>query len=219
MDNFLKVEFHCHTQYSKDSLIRVEQLLGTCRERGIDRLVISDHNTIKGAVAAKTIDPQRVIIGEEIMTQEGELLAAYVQEEIPKGLPAKEAISHLRAQDAFISVSHPFDLLRSGHWEVNDLLEIAPLVDAIEIFNARCFPAIYNHRAKEFALRNHLLGTSGSDAHALFEVGKATMLLPHFEDSQSLKQALKEVKYEQSLSPPWVRLASRYAVLYKRIKR
>jgi hypothetical protein len=215
MGNLLRVEFHCHTRYSKDSLSEVDALLDTCRQRGIDRLVVTDHNTIEGALEAKTLDPQRVIIGEEILTQDGELLAAYVQETIPKGLPAMEAITRLRSQGAFISVSHPFDRTRSGHWKETALLEILPHVDAIETFNARCFPPAFNRRARDFAQLHGVSGTVGSDAHALFEVGKATMFVPHFNDAESLRRALPQATYETSHSAPWVRLTSRYAVLRK----
>ncbi|MDH5508551.1 MAG: PHP domain-containing protein [Anaerolineae bacterium] len=215
----LRVEFHCHTIYSKDSLTTVENLLGSCQERGIDRVVVTDHNTTAGARRAKQLDPERVIVGEEIMTEQGELLAAFVQQEIPAGLPAMQAVSRLREQGAFISVSHPFDRLRSGHWAQADLLQIAPWVDAIEIFNARCFPPVYNRQAGAFAGRHRLPGTVGSDAHAAFELGRAVMLLPLFDDAESLRIAMKQVKYDVRSSGPWVRLVSRYAVLYKALRR
>ncbi|MGB3700996.1 MAG: PHP domain-containing protein [Anaerolineales bacterium] len=213
----LRLEFHCHTIYSKDSLVRLENLLKTCEKKGIDRIVISDHNTTRGAFEAQKLDPQRVIIGEEILTQKGELLAAYMKEEIPAGLTPFETIERLRDQEAFISVSHPFDKLRSGHWQVEDLLEIAPLVDAIEVFNARCMSPDFNRLATEFARQHDLAGTVGSDAHAAFELGRAAMLLPDFNDAKSLKAILPQAKYETRLSSPFVRFTSRYAVLYKEI--
>ncbi|MBW8010877.1 MAG: PHP domain-containing protein [Chloroflexi bacterium] len=216
MTSHLRVEFHCHTKYSKDSLSDVEDLLAVCEERSIDRLVITDHNTIAGALKAKELDPDRVIVGEEIMTQEGEILAAFVQEEIPEGLLAEEVIKRLREQGAFISVSHPFDKFRSGHWKLPDLTRIAPLVDAIETFNSRCNLPLYNRRARDFAKKHDLLGTAGSDAHASFEVGRATMFIPYFEDAEELRIAIKEAKFEAKLSAPWVHLTSRYAVWRKR---
>lgn len=216
MSDQLQVEFHCHTRYSKDSLSRPEDLLAACRLRGIDRLVVTDHNTIAGALASQKLDPQRVIVGEEIMTQDGELLAAYVREGVPPGLPAGEAIRRLRDQGAFISVSHPFDRMRSGHWDPANLLAIAPLVDAIETFNARCLWPGYNTEAQTFAEKHGLPGTVGSDAHAIFEVGKATLLLPLFEDAESLKAALLSGEARSSLSAPWVHLASRYAAWVKK---
>lgn len=216
MTSHLRVEFHCHTIFSKDSLSNAEDLVAECKKHSIDRLVITDHNTIEGALRVKELDPELVIVGEEIMTQEGEILAAFVQEELPKGLPAEEVIKRLREQGAYISVSHPFDIFRSGHWNLPDLSRIAPLVDAIETFNSRCYLPMFNRQARVFADDNNLSGTAGSDAHALFEVGTAAMLLPEFEDAASLRQAMKEVEFEVKLSPPWVHLYSRYAVWRKK---
>ena len=90
-------------------------------------------------------------VGEEIMTQQGELLGIFVKELIPAGLPALKAIELLRSQDAFISVSHPFDSLRQGHWKEADLLEILASIDAIEVFNSRCLNPQSNTLASNFA--------------------------------------------------------------------
>jgi len=205
------VDFHCHTQYSKDSLTSLEKAMAVCRKKGIHRLVISDHNTIVGARRAFQLDPQMVIVGEEIKTQQGELLAAYVQEEIPAGLPSLEAISRLRSQGAFISVSHPFDRLRNGHWELDDLQRIAPLVDAIEIFNSRCMSSRFNQQAADFARQHHLPGTAGSDAHTPSEIGGARVSLPFFSDADSLRSVIPQARYSLRLAPPWVHFFSRYA--------
>ena len=215
--NTVRLEFHCHTIYSRDSLTGIENLLATCRKKRIDRLVITDHNTIAGAQLAKRLDPDRVIIGEEIMTGKGELLAAFVSEEIPSGLTPLETIARLRDQGAFISVSHPFDEQRKGHWEIEDLQEITPYVDAIETFNARCMSDQYNRQAQEFARENGLSGTAGSDAHATFEVGRACMILDDFSGPKSLKSALVTARFDARLSSPFVHLVSRYAVWHKRV--
>ncbi len=216
MPSLLRTEFHCHTIHSKDSLTTPEALVAAARRKGIERLIVTDHNTIAGALACQALDPQRVIVGEEIMTTRGELLAAFVQEEIPAGLPPQEAITRLRAQGAFISVSHPFDRFRNGHWALPDLLDILPLVDAIETFNARCLWPGFNTQAQRFAQEHGIPGTVGSDAHAAFEVGRASLWLPDFHDAASLKAALREASPAQlTLSMPWVHLTSRYAVWKK----
>jgi predicted metal-dependent phosphoesterase TrpH len=215
----MRLEFHCHTDYSADGLISPLRLVEVGRRKGIDRIVVTDHNTIAGARAAYQLDPQRVIVGEEILTQSGELLVAFVQEEVPPGLPALETISILREQGAFISVSHPFDTHRKGHWKTPALLEIAPLVDAIEVFNSRCIFPSFNHKARAFARQHGLLGTVGSDAHAASEVGRATHLLADFNDASSLKNALAAGKEEARLSGFWVHFYSRYAKWVKRKKK
>src|SRR5215216_3067134 len=158
----MKVEFHSHTNASKDSLTRPVDLIAAARRKGLDRLVITDHNTIAGARAAQALDPEVVIVGEEIMTTRGEILAAFVTEEIPRGLNPMETIQRLRDQGAFISVSHPFDRLRSGGWRENDLIAIIPLVDAIEVYNSRCMNPGFNRDASRFAERHNIAGTVGS---------------------------------------------------------
>ena len=49
----LRVEFHCHTIASQDSLTRPATLVEACRRKRIDRVVVTDHNTIAGARAAQ----------------------------------------------------------------------------------------------------------------------------------------------------------------------
>jgi len=220
MDNtqLWKVDFHSHTSFSKDSLTRPEKLVAAARAAGLDRIVVTDHNEIKGALRARELAPELVIVGEEVMTTEGELLAAYVSERVPAGLKPEDAIARLREQGAFISVSHPFDHVRHGAWHLAELRRIAPLVDAIEIFNARCAGAKPNRQAVDFAREFHLPGTAGSDAHAPFELGRGAVWLPPFDSAASLKQALAAGHAEGRLSPYWVHLTSRAAVWAKRLK-
>jgi predicted metal-dependent phosphoesterase TrpH len=213
----LRVEFHCHTAYSKDSLTSAGSLVAACDSRGIDRVIVTDHNTIAGARRAQAIDPTRVIVGEEIMTTHGELLAAFVATEIPSGLAPLEAIGRLREQAAFISVSHPFDRWRPGGWEESDLLGIVGLVDAIEVYNSRCVSPASNWRAEEFARRHNLPGTVGSDAHTAFELGRSTLLMEPFEDADGLRRAISGATAHTRLSPPWIHLTSRYATFRKRL--
>lgn len=213
----LRVEFHCHTIASKDSLTRPRDLVETCRRKGIDRVIVTDHNTIKGARAAQALDPERVIVGEEILTTRGEILAAYVQEEIPAGLTPQETIRRLKEQGAFISVSHPFDRLREGNWHAQDLLEILPFVDAIEVFNSRCMDGQFNAAARRFAERHDVPGTVGSDAHAAFELGRSVLLLEPFEGPEGLRDVIRMGIPKTRWSPPWFHLASRFAVIRKKM--
>ena len=184
----LSIDFHTHTSVSKDSLTSPRDFIRIAQRKKLDRVVVTDHNSIAGALATQALDPERIVVGEEIMTTKGEILAAFVTEEIPRGLSPLEAIKRLRDQGAFISVSHPFDSWRNGAWKLEDLLEITPFVDAIEVLNARCTNAVDNQKAAEFALQHHLPGTAGSDAHAAFELGKARLVLPEFTDPDDIAE-------------------------------
>jgi predicted metal-dependent phosphoesterase TrpH len=210
------VEFHCHTVYSKDSLTRPADLVAIARRKKIDLVIVTDHNSILGARAAHALDPELVIIGEEIMTTRGEILAAFVSEEIPPHLSPAETIRRLKEQGAFISVSHPFDELRNGAWHEDDLLEILPLVDAIEVYNSRCMSPAFNLRAKEFAEKHDIAGTVGSDAHAAFELGRSLMLLDPFTGPEEMRQVIRRGVPHVRWSPPWFHLTSRYASIRKK---
>jgi predicted metal-dependent phosphoesterase TrpH len=217
--NDWQVEFHCHTSASKDSLTPPRELVKAARRRGLDRLVITDHNSTAGAIEAQGLDPGLVIIGEEIMTTQGEILAAFVTKEIPAGLPPQEVLKRLRDQGAFISVSHPFDTLRPGGWKEPDLLEILPFVDAIEVYNSRCMFPSFNRYAKSFAEKHNVPGTVGSDAHAAFEVGRSVLKLGRFDGAVELRRIIRAGVPITKWSPPWFHLTSRFATLKKKEKR
>jgi predicted metal-dependent phosphoesterase TrpH len=215
MMSMFRVEFHCHTNASGDSLTRPADLVRIARRKGLDRLIITDHNTIAGAQAAQALDPELVIVGEEILTTRGELLCAFVTTEIPAYLTPLETIKRLRDQGAFISVSHPFDRVRKGAWQEADLLEIAPLVDAIEVFNSRCLSPAYNAAAQAFAEQHNIPGTVGSDAHGLVEVGRSFLELEPFAGAEQLRQVIRWGRPRVKASPWWVHLISRYASVKK----
>ena len=215
MSERFKVEFHCHTKYSKDSLTSPKRLVKACHHKGIDRVVITDHNTIAGARAAQKLDPELVIVGEEIMTTRGEILAAYVKEVVPADLSPQETIRILKEQGAFISVSHPFDIYRGGHWSEADLLEILPDVDAIEVFNSRCWSPEFNRVAQAFAEKHDIPGTVGSDAHGPIELGRSVLLLEQFQGPDELRAVIRRGILKVRWSWPWVHLISRYAVIRK----
>lgn len=212
----ITVEFHCHTIYSRDSSNRILQLVQAARDRGIDKLAITDHNTIAGALRAKEIAPELVIVGEEILTRQGELLAYFVDEEIPPRLSAHETIQRLKAQGAFIAVPHPFDRHRHG-WKRDDLLRILPQLDAIEVFNARSFRRVLNDKALAFACQQHISAIAGSDAHSVRELGFARTLLPPFEDAGGLRRVIREGVILAKRLPGWSHIVANLEVGWERM--
>ena len=213
----LHVELHSHTCWSKDCVVSFERIIRFCKQRGIDRIAITDHNTADGALAMKQIAPELVIVGEEIMTDRGELLGYYLQETIPPGLSPDETIERLRDQGAVISVSHPFDRLRKGAWEEAELLKIIDKVDAIEVFNARCMFPADNVKAQAFAEKHGLVGTVGSDAHSRAEYGRALMRLQPFDDAPGFLAALREAQHITRYSSWFVHFHSKTAKWSKKL--
>jgi predicted metal-dependent phosphoesterase TrpH len=211
----ITVELHCHTCFSKDSLMLPTRLLEVGKKRGIDRIAIKDHNQLDGAMKCAQVEPERVICGEEIMTTEGELLAYFLNERVPPNLSPEETINRLRDQGAVISVAHPYDSIRGGSWDEDHLERILPLVDAIEVFNARTLSSGPDEKAARAAQRYNLLRTAGSDAHAYFEVGRTVLRLPGFSDADSFRSALASAEIIRKRSSPLVHFFSRYATFRK----
>lgn len=217
MPTLWNVELHSHTHWSKDCIVRFEAIRAVCQRRGIDRIAITDHNTADGALAMQRLAPDLVIVGEEIMTTEGEILGYFMKESVPPGLTPEETIRRLRDQGAVISVSHPFDRLRKGAWEEASLRRIIDQVDAIEIFNARCIYRDDNVRAVTFASEIGILGTVGSDAHSRPEYGRALQIMAPFSDAETFLESLRAGQSTQRYSGWLVHFNSKTAKWLKKL--
>ena len=179
---------------------------------------MTEHNNLAGALAAKKLAPDLVIVGEEIKTTHGEIIAYFVQEEVPRGLSPQETIARLREQGAVISIPHPLDSVRRSAMGREHVLTIIDLVDALEVRNARCVRPRDNAAAAEMAAQYGKLVTAGSDAHTLGEIGRCGLEMPPFEDNaESFRAALAQAQPIGVESPFWPHFASTYAKWRKRI--
>lgn len=211
------IEMHCHSEWSKDSLNSFDQVVAAARRRKIDRIILTDHNTAEGALLWAKRAPDLFIPGEEIMTTQGEILAWFIKETVPRGLTPQETIRRLRDQGAVIGIAHPFDRVRKGAWRTDQLLEIVDMVDTIEVFNARCFFMQDNMKAREFADQHSKPVTAGSDAHLPYEYGRAMMRVEPFSDAEGLLDSIMHGEIVARLSPWWVHGGSTAAKYLKRM--
>ncbi len=219
MTELWRVEFHCHTCYSPDSLVRPADLVRRARALGLNKVAVTDHNTIRGALAAKEIDPDLIIVGEEVLTTAGEFIAFFVREEVPKGLPPEEALARLKAQGAVVAISHPFDVMRGSAMGEENTRRFVTELDALEVFNARNHRPWMNEKAEALAQEYGLGRFGGSDAHSLWELGRVVTVLPPFEDAESLRVALHSARVEGIYSPVWVHAISTGSKVIKRMIR
>jgi len=215
LDGLWRVDLHIHTCYSSDSHNAPAAVIARARQVGLDKIAITDHNTIAGALVAKELAPDLVIIGQEIATADGgELIAYYVRKAVPPYLPLEEAIRLLRQQGAVISISHPLDRFRRSAMGERATLALISQVDALEVFNARCLLQSDNQRALSLALRYGKAFTAGSDAHTLGEVGKGYLVLPQFGDAADLfMNSLSRAQPAGRLTGIWPHLLTRVTKL------
>ncbi len=212
MARMLDIELHCHTRYSPDSLVKLPDLIEQARKVGIHRLAITDHSEIEGALLAKQMAPDLIIVGEEAMTTEGELLCLFISELIPDGLTLKEAIDRVHAQGGICGPSHPLDPRRFGIGLAN-LLEYASAFDFVETFNARVRDAGKNDEADEVARRLGLPRVCASDAHTLQEVGISRMRIREYTTPQDFVAALRDAERLPNYSSPLANVGSRLAAI------
>jgi hypothetical protein len=170
----LFIDLHCHTSASFDSLASPRSVARAAASRGLTHLAVTDHDRIDGALRARDAAPDEltVIVGEEVKTADGDLIAVFIENLVPPGLSATETIAAIREQGGLVGVPHPFDRLRGyGRKSGADLAEIAGAVDWIEAYNARVIGGSANERAALFAREHGLPGICASDSHTVMEVG------------------------------------------------
>jgi predicted metal-dependent phosphoesterase TrpH len=212
----IKIDLHIHTIRSHDAVTLPEEVIEAVRRRGLDMVAITDHNHLDGALALREMAPDMIIVGEEIRTTAGELIAYFLEEWVPPGLPLQETIERLRAQNAFISVPHPFDRLRRGLMCAVQPSEVLDNVDALEVFNARCVFSADNDRALTLASSQGLLMTAGSDAHIAWEIGQAYVEMPPFADREEFAASLAQGRVVGRLTHPAIHLTSTLSKLLTR---
>ncbi len=174
------VDLHCHTNASFDSLADPLAVVRAARDRGITHLAITDHDRIDGALRAReaAIPGITILVGEEIKTSGGDLIAVFLEEAVPPGLSPAETIARVRAQGGLVGIPHPFDRYRGSIGKADDALRaLAGLVDWVETHNARIVGGKGNELAAEFAREVGLPGVAVSDAHSVLEVGVAATRL------------------------------------------
>ena len=177
----LKVDLHMHTHFSPDSEAAPEAIVARCLEVGLDCIAVTDHNTIDGALAVQRLAPFTVIVGEEIRSADGEIAGLFLQEPVPRGLPAAETARLIKAQGGIVSIPHPFDRFRRGVIDEAGLREVLPYADIVEVFNARNTLESSDRRAEALAQSHGLLRSAVSDAHTPYELGRAYVEMREFD--------------------------------------
>jgi predicted metal-dependent phosphoesterase TrpH len=213
----MRIDLHCHTCYSGDSLTRLDGLLRWMDRRGLDMVAITDHNTVEGARDFCRKAPDRFVMGEEIRTAEGEVLALFVEEHVPPDLSLQETLDRVRAQDGLVGASHPLDRFRDVAMGRQTLETVRGQLDFVEVLNARVIEHGDNRLARELAVRWGLAVSAGSDAHAAFEVGRAYVEMPRFEGRHDFVDCLAQAQIGGRESSPLVHFVSTYAKWRKRL--
>jgi predicted metal-dependent phosphoesterase TrpH len=171
----LSVELHAHSALSYDGRDPVELLLEQAAAVGLDALAVTDHDELDASIEAaeRAADYGLVgIVGMEITSSAGHILAFDIDEQIPAGLSYDETLDRIWDQDGLAVVPHPFQKSRHGVAPHITREQLAS-ADAIEVYNSRLLTGLANRKAEKFALNRDLPMTAGSDAHISEMIGQA----------------------------------------------
>lgn len=209
-------QFHIHTMFSSDSKLSCRKLYDALKKDNISGLAITDHNTISGALEfqQKYGDKLVVIVGEEIMSNRGEIIGLFLKQEIMPGLSPEKTIEQIKTQNGLVCIPHPFDNRRYRTClPLEDIYNNRSNIDLIEIYNGRCMQADYNLKARDLCSVLQKTAIWGSDAHTVFEIQNnfITFNMPITRDN--LLSELKNAK----LSRPKLQKAVHWYTRYVRL--
>jgi hypothetical protein len=194
-----RADLHIHT-IASDGTAGVEAILEHVVASGeLDVIAITDHERIDAAVAARTIAadlglPIEIVVGEEVSTRGGHLLALFVETRIPSFRSLRDTIAAVHDAGGLAIPAHPlvpFPLCAQG-WVLRRLIEDADervRPDAIETFNPTALGRPWHAGVVRFADRYGLAHVGNSDAHALAAIGTGWTSFPG-QTAADLREAI-----------------------------
>ncbi len=183
-----RADLHIHTLASDGTSGIVEILDKVERETDLDVIAITDHERIDAALAARTMARDRqmrveVIVGEEVSTLGGHLLALFIEERVKPLRSMGTTIAEIHEQGGLAIPAHPlvpYPLCAQG-WVLRRLIHGAdPRVrpDAIEAFNPTMLGRPWHSRVVSFAEEHGLATVGNSDAHEAAAIGTGWTTFP-----------------------------------------
>jgi predicted metal-dependent phosphoesterase TrpH len=189
----VRIDLHLHSSYSHDGQSTLEELIERCAECGLDRIALTDHNTVEGALTLAEIAPELAIVGEEAKTREGEVIGLFITRRLPPYMRAEDVMDMIHEMGGLTYVPHPLDRHRSN-FSAERIAELADRIDIIETYNAWCEPA-ENQAAARLARELDKVSATGSDAHAAGELGRSWMEIEDYTTPQDFLAKLRNARH------------------------
>lgn len=172
-------DLHIHSRFS-DGVSSIKSILDYVEHRrDLNVIAITDHNTIKGAILAASLQDRysfEIVVGEEIMTESGEIIGLFLENEIKPGLSAEKTIELIHEQGGLAVAPHPFALPVSLIGGVGvGLKGVRSLdLDGYEELNSNP-TTFYSNFLSRLLIRpfGGLSRLGGSDAHTVRSIGAA----------------------------------------------
>jgi predicted metal-dependent phosphoesterase TrpH len=189
----LRVDLHLHSHFSHDGKSSLQQLIDRARESRLDRIALTDHNTVEGALALVRIAPELAIAGEEIKTLEGEVIGLFITSRVSPFLAPEEAMDLIHGMGGLTYLPHPLDRHRA-RFRPERVVELAARVDIIETYNPWC-DAAANQAAARLAEDLNKVSATGSDSHSADELGRSWMEMDEYSGVEDFLEKLRYARH------------------------
>lgn len=167
--------------------------MARCREVGLDRIALTDHNTAAGALDLKAREPELAIVGAEMKTTEGEVIGLFLTGPVQPWLTPEAAMDAIHGMGGLTYLAHPFDRFRAS-FTPQRVVELADRVDIIETYNAWSRPAD-NQAAARLCAELGKVAATGSDAHDPRELGLSWMEVEEYADPGDFLEKLRHGRH------------------------
>jgi len=196
-----RADLHIHSLAS-DGVSSVAEILDHAQNRAhLDVIAITDHERVDAAHAARAMAQARgmtlqVIVGEEVTTRGGHVVALLINDRIRPWGSLRSTVARIHEQGGIAIIAHPlvpYPMCASGR-SIRRLLDDPDPIfhpDAIEAFNPTTAGMRWAKRAPAFAVESGVAAVGASDAHRAEHVGKA---LTTFEGTSvdDLRRAIEQ---------------------------
>jgi predicted metal-dependent phosphoesterase TrpH len=187
-DRLGRGDLHIHTLASDGTSGLEEILEHAINVAALDVIAITDHERADAAFAAREMAisgalPIEVVVGEEVTTLGGHLLALYIQETVRPLRSLRATIAAIHEQGGIAIPAHPlvpYPLCAQGFALRRLLADPDPRVhpDALETFNPTALGRPWHSRVVRFAADHGLAAVGNSDAHAAAAIGTGYTTFP-----------------------------------------
>lgn len=214
-----KLDLHVHSILSYDAGISAQDLRKALSTGTLDYIAITDHNQIDFAEKMQAEFGEKIIIGEEIMTQEGEVIGLFLKQRIPEGLSLKQTISEIKKQNALVYIPHPFLKFKHGLCEKN-ISENIDTIDILEIYNGRSLKgwSAVNKTQRELIKKWAKTPALGSDAHSHLGLGNSFLTIDSVPTRSNLLELLARAEIKSRRPKLREILAPAFNKLKKKLK-
>ena len=198
------IDLHMHEKrFSKDSFLALEEIVDIARERHLDGICITDHDSMglrdyAAEYSEKTGFP--IFVGIEYYSLQGDILAFGIQDYPKERLDAQTFIDDVHAQGGVVISAHPFRHNRRG---LETALDTLRDVDGIEILNGSTMPDA-TMMAVRYAHKYGFAVTGGSDCHYHYKVGVTATWFPNdIRTMDELVEAIRRKECRPAFHQDW----------------